>query len=114
MNKKDKKLRRQKSVRKNISGTKERPRLSVFRSNRLIYAQLINDQKGETILGVSEQGVGKDVKQKKERAKALGILLAKKAIDKKIKKVIFDRGSYAYHGRVEALASGAREGGLEF
>ncbi|MBI2074399.1 MAG: 50S ribosomal protein L18 [Candidatus Levybacteria bacterium] len=114
MNKKDKKLRRQKSVRKKIKGTKVRPRLSVFRSNRLIYAQIIDDQKGETIIGVSEKGVGKDAKQKKEQAYALGVLLAKKALDKKIKKVVFDRGSYAYHGRVEALALGAREGGLEF
>lgn len=115
MNKVIKKQKRQKRVRAKIKGTKDRPRLSVFRSNRFIYAQLIDDEVGKTIVGVSEkQTKEKLTGDKKSRAKALGVLLAKKAMDKKVKKVVFDRGSYAYHGRVSAISQGAREGGLEF
>lgn len=115
MNRTKQKIRRQVRVRSKIVGTKGNPRLSVYRSNRFIYAQLIDDEKGETILGVSDKDIDniKGVK-KIERAKSLGLFLAKKAMDKKIKKVIFDRGSYAYHGRVRSVAQGAREGGLEF
>ena len=102
-------------IRAKIKSLENRPRLSVFRSNQYIYAQLIDDPKGKTILGVSEKSLDKNTKQKKiEKAKELGVLIAKKAIGKKIKKVVFDRGSYSYHGRVKALAEGAREGGLEF
>ena len=107
-------LRRKTRVRSKIKGTDSRPRLSVFRSNRFVYAQLINDEKGQTILGVSEKGIDGKTIGKSARAKALGVLLAKKAIAKKVKQVVFDRGSYPYHGRVSAIAEGAREGGLKF
>ena len=111
---KNQKLRRQIMVRSKIRGTEKRPRLSVFKSNRFMYAQLINDDKGQTIIGVSEKHVKETLSGKTARAKAVGVLLAKKAIDKKIKKVVFDRGSYQYHGRISEIAKGAREGGLEF
>lgn len=115
MNKKDRKLQRRTRVRSKVKGTKDRPRLSVFRSNRFIYAQLINDEIGKTIIGVSEKHLTNKAKlKKKELAKLVGALLAKKAQDKNIKKVVFDRGSYAYQGRVRGIADGAREGGLEF
>jgi len=107
-------LKRKTRVRSKIKGTDSRPRLSVFRSNRFVYAQLINDEKGQTILGVSEKGIDGKTIGKSARAKALGVLLAKKAIAKKVKQVVFDRGSYPYHGRVSAIAEGAREGGLKF
>ena len=114
MNKNDRKLKRQIRTRSKIKGTEERPRLSVFKSNRFIYAQLINDEKGITIVGVSEKHLKEKPTGKTAKAKAVGVLLAKKAVDKKIKKVVFDRGSYSYHGRVSSIAEGAREGGLEF
>lgn len=111
----DRKIKRQIRIRKKIRGTEDRPRLSIFRSNRFIYAQLINDEKGATIVGISEKHLTEKAKLRKtELAKALGIMLAKKAIEKKIKKVVFDKGSYRYQGRVSALADGARKGGLEF
>lgn len=111
----DKKLKRTIRVRSKIKGTKDRPRLSVFRSNRYIYAQIINDEEGKTIVGVSEKHLDKKaVTGKIDKARTLGLLLAKKAIDKKIKKVVFDRRCYAYHGRVELVAEGARMGGLKF
>ena len=91
-----------------------KPRLSVFRSNKFIYAQIIDDSKEKTVLGLSEKHVTAKVKTKIEKAKELGLLIAKKASEKKIKEVVFDRGSYKYHGRVKALAEGAREGGLKF
>jgi large subunit ribosomal protein L18 len=104
--------KRQKRIRTKMVLSKDKPRLSVFRSNRFIYAQII-DENGKTILGVSEKELSeKGVKT--ERAKQLGVAIAKKAIAKKIKNVVFDRGSYQYHGRVKALADGAREGGLVF
>lgn len=114
MNKNKQKIRRQIRTRAKIRGTGERPRLSVFKSNRFIYAQLINDTAGKTIVGVSEKHLKEKLTGKSARSKAVGILLAKKAIDKKIKKVVFDRGSYSYHGRISSIAKGAREGGLEF
>jgi len=111
----DKKLKRTIKVRSKIKGTKDRPRLSVFRSNRYIYAQIISDEDGKTIVGASEKHLGEKISTSKiEKAKALGMLLAKKAVDKKVKKVVFDKKGYAYHGRVSAVARGAREGGLEF
>ena len=114
MNRIDRKLKRKIRVRSKIIGTKDRPRLSVFRSNKFIYAQLIDDEKGKTILGVSEKHLGKIKDMKKiEKAKALGLLVAKKALSKKIEQVVFDRGSYSYHGRVSLVAQGAREGGLK-
>ncbi|MBI2613747.1 MAG: 50S ribosomal protein L18 [Candidatus Levybacteria bacterium] len=114
MRKLDNKIKREIRVRSKIRGTKDRPRLSVFKSNRLVYAQLINDDARKTIVGVSEKHLKEKLTGKSARAKAVGVLLAKKAIDKKIKKVVFDRGSYSYHGRISSIAQGAREGGLEF
>ena len=108
------KSRRQARIRKQIRGTKDMPRLSVFRSNAYIYGQLIDDSIGETLVGLGEKHV-KDVEGTKvQKAKAIGIALAKLATEKKIKKVVFDRGNYKYHGRVKELAEGAREGGLVF
>ena len=114
MNKIDRKQKRQIRTRSKIRGTQDRPRLSVFKSNRFIYAQLINDEARKTIVGVSEKHLKEKLTGKSTRAKAVGALLAKRALDKKIKKVVFDRGSYSYHGRVSEIAKGAREGGLEF
>lgn len=94
---------------KNIS----RLRVTVHRSNKYINAQIIDDEKNVTIIGVSEKNL-KTKGTKTEKAKALGLLLAEKAKVKKVKKVVFDRGSYSYHGRVKSLADGLREGGLEF
>jgi large subunit ribosomal protein L18 len=112
---KSQKQKRQVRVRAKIFGTKDKPRLSVFKSNKFISAQVINDELGQTIVSISEKElVAKDKSNKTERAKQLGIALAKKALDKKIKAVAFDRGSYLYHGRIKALAEGAREGGLKF
>ena len=108
-------LKRHQRVRKNISGTAERPRLNVFRSLNHIYAQIIDDTKGITL--VSASSMDKDFSANGgniEGAKAVGELVAKKALEKGIKAVVFDRGGYIYHGRVAALAEGAREGGLEF
>lgn len=90
------------------------PRLSVYRSNNYIYAQLIDDNVAKTILAVSEKDLGKEKGVRVNTAKELGILMAKKAGEKKIKKAVFDRGSYRYHGRVKAFAQGVREGGLTF
>lgn len=114
MNKNERKIKRQVRTRAKIKGTESRPRLSVFKSNRFVYAQLVNDEARKTIVGVSEKHLEEKLAGKSARAKAVGALLAKKAIDKKIKKVVFDRGSYSYHGRISEIAKGAREGGLEF
>lgn len=117
MNKQDQKLRRIKRVRAKIKGTKEKPRLSVFRSNKYIYAQLIDDLEKKTLIGVSEkemEGKSDEKISKQNRAKQLGMCLGQKATGQKIKKAVFDRGGYAYKGRIKALAEGAREGGLEF
>lgn len=107
---------RQRRVRAKIKGTSLRPRLSVYRSHYSIYAQLIDDEKKTTLFGISDKDLAKrDGKiSKTDMARELGLLLAKKARDKKIKSVVFDRGSYLYHGRVKAVAEGAREGGLKF
>lgn len=108
-------LRRKKRTRSTMVGSAVKPRLSVFRSNTQMYIQLINDINGKTIVGLSEKHLGKQAAMPKtEKAKALGILVAKKALEKKITTVVFDRGSYAFHGRVKAVAQGAREGGLQF
>ncbi len=113
-----KQRKRKLRTRSKIMGTEKRPRLSVFRSNQYIYAQIIDDEKQKTILGVSDKMLLKEEKNGNEskinRAKKVGVLLAKKALAKKIKKIVFDRGSYAYYGRIKALAEGAREGGLVF
>ena len=111
--KQNKRLRRKGRVRAKISGNETCPRLSVFRSNRGIYAQIINDEIGKTLAAV---GAGEiKVKDKKTAVSLeLGKLLASKAIAKGISQVVFDRNGYKYHGRVKALAEGAREGGLKF
>lgn len=114
MNKVERKIKRQIRTRSKIKGTANRPRLSVYKSNRFMYAQLINDEERKTVIGVSEKHLKEVISSKIARAKAVGTLLAKKAISKKIKKVVFDRGSYSYHGRINGIAEGAREGGLEF
>lgn len=103
--------RRRKRIRAKVSGTAERPRLSVFKSNTTIYAQLINDDAGTTLAAASTKG---QKGNKTEAAKAAGIALAKAALSNKIEAVVFDRGGFIYTGRVRALAEGAREGGLKF
>ena len=109
-------LARHDRVRKNLSGTAEVPRLNVFRSNGNIFAQIIDDVAGNTL--VSASSIDKELKLKNggnvEAAKEVGKLLASRAKKLKIKKVVFDRGGYLYHGRVKALAEAARENGLEF
>ena len=108
-------LRIKRSIRKKISGTNVKPRLSVFRSNTGIYAQIINDVTGSTI--VSASSLSKDFSgtgNKSEQSVAVGKLVAEKAIAAGIKQVVFDRNGYLYHGRVKSLADGAREGGLKF
>ena len=103
-------------VRNKIQGTAERPRLAVFRSEKNIYAQLIDDVAGVTLASAST--IDKDFESKvgsnKEAAKVVGSLVAKKALEKGIEEVVFDRGGYIYHGRVKELADGAREAGLKF
>jgi len=108
--------RRHLRVRKNVSGTAERPRLVVFRSLKHIYAQLVNDDQGVTLLGASDlsEGMAVEGKGKVARGKAVGKLLAGKAKAAGVTRVVFDRAGYRYHGRVQAVADGAREGGLEF
>jgi large subunit ribosomal protein L18 len=108
--------RRHLRVRRKVAGTAERPRLVVYRSLKHIYAQLVNDDSGVTLLGVSDgtEGVQADGAGKVGRAKGTGKLLAERAKAAGITRVVFDRAGYRYHGRVQAVADGAREGGLEF
>lgn len=107
---------RKRRVRAKITGTSSRPRLSVFRSSKYIYAQLIDDATGKTFGSISEKNLSKeDMKAKKtERALKVGELIAQKAKENKITSIVFDRNGYLYHGRVKALAEGARKGGLIF
>ncbi len=115
INRKAERERRHARVRRKISGTAECPRLSVSKSNKNITAQIIDDTKGVTLAYVST--LDKDIKTKKankEAAKEVGALIAKKALDKKIKQVVFDRGGFIYHGVVKELADAAREAGLDF
>ena len=115
LKKQEKRLRRHKKVRAKIDGTAQSPRLSVFRSAKHIYAQLINDEKRKTLVVASDLELKKSKNAKKsELAKEVGKLIAKKAKELKVEKILFDRGGYKYHGRVKALADGAREGGLKF
>ena len=118
-----KRIKRHRRVRAKISGTGRIPRLCVFRSINHIYAQLIDDEKGRTLISASDKEISKSNKIEKEekemsqkirKSYEVGKLLAKKALEKNIKKAVFDRGGYVYHGRVRALAEGAREGGLDF
>ncbi|MBO4534821.1 MAG: 50S ribosomal protein L18 [Clostridia bacterium] len=111
-------IKRHKRIRNRISGTQEKPRLSVYRSEKHIYAQIIDDVAGKTLVACStvEKAVAEQIKDldKKGAAKVVGKALAEKALANGIKVVVFDRGGYLYTGRVQALADGAREGGLEF
>ncbi len=115
-NRQESKQRRHLRVRKKVSGTAERPRLCVYRSEKNIYAQIIDDVAQKTLVAASS--LDKDFQEKigsnKESAKIVGEAIAKKAIEKGIKQVVFDRGGYIYHGRIKELAEGAREAGLEF
>ena len=115
INRKLERERRHIRVRNKISGTAERPRLCVYRSNSNLYVQIVDDVAGNTLAQAST--LDKEVKTKhanKEAAKEVGALIAKKALDKKIKEVVFDRGGYIYHGVVKELAEAARENGLKF
>jgi large subunit ribosomal protein L18 len=111
-------LQRHQRIRRSIHGTADRPRLNVFRSLQHIYAQLIDDDLGDTLVAAST--VDPDLREqldglnKSQQAARVGQLVAQRAISKGVKQVVFDRGGYPYHGRVKALADGAREGGLEF
>lgn len=117
LTKQERRFRIRKRIRKTVKGTASVPRLSVFRSNKQISAQLINDIEGITLVSVSS--LSKEIFEKKsitkiEKAGLVGSLIAKRAIDARIAKVIFDRSGYLYHGRVKALAEAARIGGLNF
>ena len=107
--------RRKQSIRKKFRGTAERPRLSVFRSNKHIYAQIIDDISGQTLASASTKSAEFEGGQNNaEAATAVGTLIAEKAKAAKIVKVVFDRNGFLYHGRIQALADAAREGGLDF
>jgi len=107
----EKRMRRRNRIRAKVAGTAERPRLSVFRSNRFISVQIINDQSGTTLASASSRGMAQ---KPGERAKEVGKAIAKVAKEKGIRAVVFDRGGYLYSGAIKALADSAREGGLEF
>lgn len=115
MNKEGRRNRIHNRIRKKISGSSTTPRLSVYRSNKEIYCQLIDDVKGQTLASASslDASIEKTV-NKSEQAKAVGKLLAEKASSHNVTTIVFDRGGYLYHGRVKSLADGAREGGLQF
>jgi large subunit ribosomal protein L18 len=109
-------FKRKKKIRSKIEGNAGRPRLSIFRSNKQLYAQLVDDAKGHTLVSAStldEELKGK-VGSTIEGAKSLGGMIAKRALAKKISEIVFDRSGYIYHGRIKALADAAREGGLKF
>ena len=115
LNKLEKRLRIKRRVRGKISGSAELPRLSVFKSNKEIYAQLIDDKEGKTLVSASSRDKGVDAKgTKTEISTAVGKAIAAKAIAAGITKIVFDRNGFVYHGRIKALADGAREGGLQF
>ncbi len=111
----NRRYRRHLRVRRKVAGSAERPRLVVFRSSKHIYAQIVDDARGVTLVGAADtsEGLQVDGKGKTARSFGLGRLLAAKAKEKGITKVVFDRGGYQYHGRVKAVADGARKGGLE-
>ncbi len=129
LDKQQKRYRRHKKVRAKVFGTSKVPRLCVFRSDKHIYGQLIDDEKGKTLAAASDSRLKPKIKSKKSKTKIkdqktltgkvsfayeVGKLIAEMALEKKIEKVVFDRGGYQYRGRVKALAEGAREGGLKF
>ncbi len=111
-------LKRKKRIRRKVEGTQERPRLTVFRSDKHIYAQIVNDENGATLVSAStlspEYREMEQIKGKVAAAKRVGELVAQKALDKGIAKVVFDRNGFIYHGRVQALADAARQKGLDF
>ncbi|MDD4759240.1 MAG: 50S ribosomal protein L18 [Bacteroidaceae bacterium] len=111
-NKQDRRVRIKHRVRNKISGTAERPRMSVFRSDRQIYVQIINDESGSTLAAASSLGMEK--MPKKEQAAKVGEKIAQIAVEAGITEVVFDRNGYLYHGRVQEVANGARKGGLKF
>jgi large subunit ribosomal protein L18 len=117
LTKRERRLKIKQRIRKRISGTEGRPRMTVFRSNKQIYVQLVNDLTGETVVSASSKN--KEVADKKnitksEQAKLVGKLVAERSLAKGINRVVFDRNGYLYHGRVRLLAESAREGGLKF
>ena len=112
--KKDKRLKIRKRIRSKLFGTSSVPRLAVFRSNNEIYAQIINDEKAQTLFSSTSLSSKKDKLTKTEMAKRVGAEISEKALKKGIKKVVFDRGGFVYHGRIKALADSARENGLKF
>ena len=117
MNKKAlRRIRIKKKIRSRVNGSTTRPRLTVFRSNSEIYAQLVDDSTGKTIMTISSVGKSNSKMKgtKSEKAKSIGAAIAKKAVEQGIKEVVFDRNGYLYHGRVKAVADGARENGLKF
>jgi large subunit ribosomal protein L18 len=114
LTKREARMRRHRRVRGKIAGTAERPRLAVFRSNRGIFAQLIDDESGRTLASAGWTSLGKLEGSKTEQAEAVGKALAEGAKKAGIERCVFDRGGYLFHGRVKALAEGAREGGLQF
>lgn len=114
INRKKLKKRRQIRIRAKIKGTKDRPRLAVFRSQKHIYAQLIDDEEGRVLVSASDLNLKLKDKKKSDLAKEVGNSLAQKAIAKGIKKIVFDRRGYKYHGRIKSLAEASKEGGLNF
>jgi large subunit ribosomal protein L18 len=112
--KKTKRKFRHKRIRARVTGTAKIPRLCVFCSNKHIYAQLVDDEKGKTILSFDDRKLKRKAKGKVFGANEVGQLLARESLEKKIEKVVFDRGGRKYHGRVKSLAEGARQGGLKF
>ena len=113
--KEERRLRIKRRIRKRVKGTTERPRLSVYRSNNAIHAQIIDDVKGITLVSASSLSSKElSAKPKKEQSKFVGEKVAKLALEKGIKEIVFDRNGYLYHGRIQSLADGAREGGLIF
>lgn len=111
---KNTRLKRKLRSRTKITGTGKRPRVAIFRSNRQLFVQLIDDDKRTTLIGMSDRLLSKTEKNKITRANLLGEKVAQKAADLKIAQVVFDRSGYTYHGRVQALAEGLRKGGLKF
>ncbi len=109
-------FKRKRRIRANLEGTSEKPRLSVFRSNKHIYVQLVDDLKGQTLVAAStnEESLREKIGGSVEGAKTVGDLVAKRALAKNISEIVFDRSGYLYHGRIKALADAAREGGLKF
>jgi large subunit ribosomal protein L18 len=107
-------LRIKRGIRKNLSGTNQRPRLAVYKSNTSIYAQLVDDAKGHTLAAASSKEIGTKGNANVEASKNVGKRIAEKAKEHGIESVVFDRSGYIYHGKIKALADGAREGGLKF